>query len=189
MKFWIGIIISFFVIAFKSPMVAQSVEDRKAIRKQEKADIDSLFLVYSIPINVSYTYNFTQPAIADSLITLIHRRKYEYLDSSASAELYRAKIAELFPKPGDIEGMREFTAKTQSDKNYYADKFQSSDPFAQQIQLSFLKKDSGINYINVKRSNMPNVKKYRDWIFTYSDSEPPNQVAIRILDSLANTRR
>ena len=188
MKFWISIIISFFVIACNPPLVAQSVTDRKAIKKQEKADIDSLFLVYSIPINISYSNDFTQPGIADSLIALIQRKKYKYIDSTASAELFKAKLAELFPKPGDIEGMREFVAKTQSDKNYYVDKIQSSDPFAQKIQLSFLKKDSDINYINVKRFNWPNSKKFRDWIFTYSDSEPPDQVADRILDSLINTK-
>ena len=188
MKFWIVIIISFIVIACKPPLAAQSVKDRKTIKKQEKADIDSLFLVYSLPINVSYTNDFTQHYIADSLIALIQRKKYKYIDSTASAELFKAKLAELFPKPGDIEGMREFIANTQSDKNYYVDKIQSSDPFAQKIQLSFLKKDSGINNIIVKRFNWPNSKKFRDWIFTYSDSEPSDQVADRILDSLINTK-
>jgi hypothetical protein len=84
--------------------------------------------------------------------------------------------------------MKEFAAKTQSDKNYHVNKIQSAETFAQQIQLSFLKKDSGINYINVKRSNMPNAKKFRDWVFTYSDSEPSDQIAGRILDSLTTRK-
>lgn len=190
MKFWIVIIISFFVMACKSsPLAAQPVKDRKTLKKQEKADIDSLFIVYSIPINVSYSNDFTQPGIADSLIALIQRKKYKYMDSTTSAELFKTKLAELFPKPGDIEGMREFIAKAQSDKNYYADKFRSAEPFVQQIQLSFLKKDSGITYINVQRSNMPDKKKFRDWIFTYPDAEPLDQVAARILNLLINTSR
>ncbi len=189
MKFLIGIIFGGLVIACNPPLVAQSVTDRKAIKKQEKADIDSLFLVYSLPINISYGNDFAQPGIADSLIALIQRKKYKYIDSTASAELFKAKLAEIFPKPGDIEGVREFIAKSQSDKNYYVDKIRSSDPFAQQIQLSYLKKESGINYTNVKRFNWPDSKKFRDWIFTYSDSEPPDQIADRLLDSMINNRQ
>lgn len=187
MKFWISIIISFFVIACKLPATAQSVTSSKAIKKQEKADIDSLFIVYSLPINVSYTNNFTEPDIADSLIALLKRKKYKYIDSSAYVQLFKAKLNELMPM-NDIEGMREVVAKTKADKNYYINKVESADPFAQQIQLSFLKKDSGINYINVRRLNSPNSKKVRDWIFTYSDLEPRNQFADRILNSLINAK-
>ena len=187
MKFRIGILIGLFVIACKPPLTAQSVKDSKAIKKQEKADIDSLFIVYSLPIYVSYINNFTQLDIADSLIALLKRKKYKYLDSSAYSQLFKAKLAELM-QVSDLEGIREFVANTQSDKNYYVNKIQSADPFAQQIQLSFLKKDSGINYINVKRSNMPNAKKFRDWVFKYSDSEPSDQIARRILDSLTTRK-
>jgi hypothetical protein len=189
MKFWIGIVISCLVIACKLSASAQSVTSSKAIKKQEKSDIDSLFLVYSLPINVSYTDNFTKRDISDSLIALLKRKKYKYLDSSAYAQLFKDKFAEMTGLgSGDLEAMKEFLSKSQSDKNYYINKIQSADPFAQQIQLSFLKNDSGINYINVRRSNMPNTKKFRDWIFTYSDLESSNQLADRILVSLINTK-
>ena len=187
MKFWIGTIISFFVIAAKPPLAAQSVKDPKTVKKQEKADIDSLLLVYSLPINVSYTDNFTQPGIADSLIALLKRKKYKYLDSPAYAQLFKEKLNELLGL-GDLEGMREFIANTQSDKTYYVNKVQSADPIAQQIQLSFLKNDSGINYINIRRSNPLNTKKFRDWVFTYSDSDPADQVAERILNFSINRK-
>jgi hypothetical protein len=189
MKFWIGIVISCFVIACELPASAQSGTSSKAIKKQEKSDIDSLYLVYSLPISVSYTNNFTQRDIADSLIALLKRKKYKYIDSSTFAQLFKEKFAEMTGlRSGDLEGMKEFISKSQSDKNYYINKILSADPFSQQIQLSFLKNDSGINYINVRRSNMPNSKKFRDWIFTYSDLESSNQFADRILDSLINTR-
>jgi hypothetical protein len=188
MKFWVGIIIGCFVIACKLPRAAQSVTSSKAIKKQEKSDIDSLFIVYSLPINVSCN-NFTQPDIADSLIALLKRKRYKYIDSSAFAQLFKVKLEELTGLgSGDVEKMKEFVAKSQSDKNYYINKIQSADPFSQQIQLTFLKKDSGINYINVRRSNMPNTKKLRDWIFTYSNLESSNQFAERILDSLINRK-
>ena len=189
MKIWVVVIISFFVTACKLPAAAQSVTSSKAIKKQEKSDIDSLFIVYSLPINVSCNNNFIQRDIADSLIALLKRKKYKYLDSSAYAQLFKVKLEELTGiGGGDVERMREFVAKSQSDKNYYVNKIQSADPFAQQIQLSFLKKDSGINYINVRRSNMPNTKKFRDWIFTYPDLESSNQFVDRILDFLINTK-
>jgi hypothetical protein len=189
MRFWIVIIITFFLMACKLPASAQSVSSSKAIKKQEKSDIDSLFLVYSLPINVSCNNTFIQRDIADSLIALLKRKKYKYIDSSAYAQLFKVKLEELTGiGTSDVEKMKEFVAKSQSDKNYYVNKIQSADPFAQQIQLSFLKEDSGINYINVRRSNMPNTKKFRDWIFTYSDLEPFNQFADRILDSLINTK-
>src|SRR5688572_10519839 len=163
MKFWIVIIINFFVMACKLPASAQSGTSSKAIKKQEKSDIDSLFLVYSLPINVSCNNNFTQRDIADTLIALLKRKKYKYIDSSDYAQLFKVKLEELTGiGGGDMEKMREFVAKSQSDKNYYVNKIQSADPFAQQIQLSFFKKDSGINYINVRRTNMPNAKNFRD---------------------------
>ena len=189
MKFWIVIIISFFVLACKLPAYAQSGTSSKAIKKQEKSDIDSLFIVYSLPINVSCNNNFIQLGIADSLIALLKRKKYKYLDSSAYAQLFKVKLEELTGiGTSDVEKIKEFVAKSQSDKNYYVNKIQSADPFAQQIQLSFLKKDSGLNYINVRRSNMPNARKFRDWIFTYSDLESSNQFPDRILDTLINTK-
>jgi len=187
MKFWIGIIISFFVIACQTPGATQSFKNSRTIKKEEKADIDSLFIIYSLPINVSYTNNFTQPDIPDSLIALLKRKKYKYLDSSAYAQLYKAKLMELMPM-NDIKDMREILSKRESDKNYYTKKAETADPFAQQIRLSFLKNDSGINYINVRRLNPPNQRKFRDWVFTYSDLEPSDQFAVRILDSLVNTR-
>jgi len=188
MKFWTGIIISFLIMASKQALVAQSAKESRAIKKQqEKADIDSLFIVYSLPINVSYSDNFTRPNIADSLIALLKRKKYKYLDSSAYVQLYKTKFAELVPMNG-IEEMREMQAKLKADKNYYNNIVQSADPFAQQIQLSFLKSDSSMNYINVRRINSPNTKKFRDWIFTYSDLEPSNRFVDRILDSLINTK-
>ena len=183
MKFWTILIISFFIIAIKSPLTAQSVKDRKTVKKQEKADIDSLFIVYSLPINISYGNNITQPVIRDSLIALLRRNKYKYLDSSAYAQLFKAKFGDLIPM-NTIEDMREIISKVESDKNYYTKKAESADPFAQQIQISFLKKDSGINYLNVKRWNLPNARKFRNWVFTYLDAEPPDQIASRILNSL-----
>ena len=189
MKIWKVIIISFFVIVCKVPAAAQSLTSSKAIKKQEKSDIDSLYIVYSLPINVSSNNNFPQRDIVDSLVALLKRKKYKYIDSSAYAQLFKVKLEELTGiGGGDMERMREFVAKSQSDKNYYVNKIQSADPFAQQIQLSFLKKDSGLNYINVRRSNMPNARKFRDWIFTYSDLESSNQFPDRILDTLINTK-
>jgi hypothetical protein len=188
MKLCTHIVICLFLIACRPSQTTQSITDSRTIKKEQKADIDSLFIVYSVPIYVSYTDNFTRPEIADSLIALLKRRKYKCIDSSAYVQLYREKIMELMPT-NSIEGMREMQAKLQYDKNYYTNKFQSADPFAQQIQLSFSKTDSGMNYINVRRSNAPNPKKFRNWSFTYSDLEPSNQFAARILDSLINTNR
>ena len=187
MKFLMGLLIIFSTITCKSQQVSQSGNSKAAAKKQEQKDIDSLFIIYSLPIHVSYTNNFTQFDIADSLIALLKRKKYKYLEKSAYEQLFKTKLNELIPM-NTIEEMREVVAKTQSDKNYYIKKVESADPFAQQIQLSFLKKDSGINYINVRRSNSPNSRKFRDWVFTYSDLEPSNQFANRILDSLINTK-
>ncbi len=188
MKFWIFIIFTFLATC-KPPQATQSGTDPMSSKKEEQKDIDSLFIVYSLPINVSHINNFMQPDIADSLIALLKRKEYKYLEKSAYEQLFKAKLMDLMlPIPGS-EGVTEALAKFQSDKNYFNNKLQSADPFAQQIQLSFLKKDSGINYINVKRFNLPNGKKFRDWIFTYQDSETSGHLAARILDSLINTKK
>lgn len=187
MKFWIFIIFTFFATC-KPPQAIQSVSVPMSSKKEEKKDIDSLFIVYSLPIHVSYNNNFTEPDKADSLIALLKRKKYKYLEKSAYVELFTTKLMELKLIPGS-EGVTEALANLRKDKNYYIDKVQSADPFAQEIQLSFFKKDSGINYINVKRVNMPNGMIFRDWVFTYQDSETSGQLAVRILDSLINTKK
>jgi hypothetical protein len=188
MKIWTRIIIGLFLMSCKPAQTAQSNADSRTLKKEQKGDIDSLFIVSSLPINVSYAENFTRPDVADSLIALLKRKKYKYLDSFAYSQLFKEKLIELVPM-NSIEGMREMQANLKYDKNYYIDKVQAADPFAQQIQLSFFRADADLNYINIKRYNAPNGKKFRNWIFTYSDLEPANQFAARILDSLINTKR
>lgn len=186
MKFWIFIIFTFFATC-KPPQAIQTVSVPMSSKKEEKKDIDSLFIVYSLPIHVSYNKNFTELDKADSLIALIKRKKYKYLEKSAYEQLFTTKLMDIMLLAGP-DGVTETLAQLRNNKNYYIDKVQSADPFAQEIQLSFLKKDSGINYFNVRRSNLPNSKKFRDWVFTYQDSEPSGNLATRILDTLINKK-
>jgi len=187
MKFWIIIITAFSAAACKSTEVTQSGADAIANKKAEKRDIDSLYIVYSLPIFVSHTNNFHQIAIQDSLVALLKNKKYDHLDDAGFKQLFSTKQMEILPRNNSGQ-LKEATKKVKNEEDYFR-LMESQSPYLQLIQLSFLKHDSGLNYINVRRLNMPNAKKSRNWTFTYPDSEPSGQVASRLLDSLINTKR
>ena len=187
MKFLIGLLIIFSTIAGKSQQVSQSGKSKASAKKQEQKDIDSLFIVYSLPINVSHSDNFYRVDIQDSLIELLKQRKYNHLDRSAYEALFKAKQFEVIPRD-DPKRMHEVLEKIKNDENYLYQLLEAADPYLQLIQLSFLKKDSGLNYINIRRFNLPSPKQ-RNWVFTYHDSETSGHLAARILDSLIIKRQ
>jgi len=150
MKFWTILIVVFFTFACTSPQVAQSGKELRAIKKEEKGDLDSLFLVYSLPIYVTHSKNFNQIGVEDSLIALLKEKKYKYINTSEYEQLFKTKLAELMLGRMDPQGIKEAIKNIERDKNYYVNLVASADPYAQHIELSFLKKDSVINYIKVK---------------------------------------
>ena len=84
-----------------------------------------------------------------------------------------------------MDGINTRIAK-QNDKDYLLHLIQDAEPFAQQIDLSYMENDSTSTLISVKRSNLPNSRKSRQWTFEYKVAEPIGQLAFRILDSLTN---
>ena len=186
MKFLIGLLMIFSTSTCK-PQVSQSGNSKAAAKKQEQKDKDSLFIVYSLPIYVSHSDNFYRVDIKDSLIELLKQRKYNHLDQSAYEALFRAKQFEVIPS-NDPNRMHEVLEKIKNDKTYFYQLLDAADPYLQLIQLSFLKKDSGLNYINIRRFNLPSTKQ-RNWTFTYPDSETSGSLAARILDSLIIKRQ
>lgn len=188
MKYRITAIAAFLIFVCTTPLFAQSGKELKAIRKEEKRDLDSLFLVYSLPVYITVSKNFTEIGIEDSLIALLRERKYKRINNSDFEQLFKIKFAEIMPKT-DPASIKETIKNRERDKDYFLNLIASADPFAQQIKLSFLKRDSGINCINIKRFNLPDTRKSREWILTYADSETHGQFASRILDLLIRTRR
>ena len=187
MKYWIILLILFSTKACKPPQAGQSASSHISNKKQEQKDLDSLFIITTLPINVIFSKDFTLFDLQDSLIKLLKERKYKYLDKSANEALFKAKQFEMF-QTNDPVRLSEMIEKGQNDKNYLRNLLEAADPYGQNIVVSFLKKDSGINYFNVRRSNLPNSKKFRDWVFTYQDSEPSGNLATRILDTLINKK-
>ena len=149
--------------------------------------MDSLYIISSLPINVIFSKDFTLFDLQDSLIKLLKERKYKYLDKSANEALFKAKQFEPL-QTNDPVRMREMIDKGQNDKNYIRNLMLDADPYVQAIVVSFLKNESGINYINVRKSNLPNQIKQRNWVFTYQDSASSGDLAARILDTLINKK-
>lgn len=179
--------------ACKSPQIAQPTisnpkleasSNSKSSKKEEKKNIDSLFLVFSLPVHVSHHKIFQQIEIADALITLLKEKKYKYLSTSQFETLFTTKLLEILPR-NDLDGINTRIAK-QNDKDYLLHLIQDAEPFAQQIDLSYMENDSTSTLISVKRSNLPNSRKSRQWTFEYKVAEPIGQLAFRILDSLTN---
>ncbi|MCW3075059.1 MAG: hypothetical protein JWP69_2128 [Flaviaesturariibacter sp.] len=187
MKSWILLITIFFSVACKSPQLTQSSANPVSTRKEEKADMDSLYIVHSLPISVSHSTNFKQTAIHDSLVVFLKERKYKPLDEEAFKQLLGAKMMET-SLAANQERAKEMLQKMKTEEDYFR-LLESTPPYLQLVQLSFLKNDAGLNSINVRRINMPQARKSRNWVFTYPDSEPAGQVASHILDSLIKTKR
>lgn len=187
MKYLIISLILFSTIVCKPPQAGQSASNHISDKKQEQKDLDSLFIINSLPINVIFSKDFKRIDLQDSLIKLLKERKYKCLDKSANEALFKAKQFEML-QTNDPVRMREMIEKGQNDKNYLRNLMLEADPYVQTIVVSILKYESGINYINVRRSNLPNAIKQRDWVFTYQDSAPSGDLAARILDTLINKK-
>ena len=158
MKYWIISLILFLLQHVKPPQAGQSASNHIFDKKQEQKDLDSLYIISSLPINVIFSKDFTLFDLQDSLIKLLKERKYKYLDKSANEALFKAKQFEPL-QTNDPVRMREMIDKGQNDKNYLKNLMLDADPYVQNIVISFLKNESGINYINVIRSNLPNAIK------------------------------
>ncbi len=190
MKFWIIVITAVTALGCKSTKVEQSsavTVSNKVVssKEQKKTNFDSLFLDYSLPINVSQSENFKQLNIKDSLIVLLSRKKYTILSKEEAEKLFKERMSQALPI--DPQNLQE-TMKLMKDKETMLRTLESGNSYLQQISLSFLKKDAELNYINIKRYNPPKMRKSREWLFTFKDAEPANIIASRILDSLIQTK-
>ena len=185
MKFWIILITTVTALGCKSTKVEKSRAVTVSSKEEKKTNLDSLFLDYSLPVSVSHSENFKQRNIKDSLSALLSRKKYTILKKEDADQLLKEKMSQALPI--DPQNIQE-TVKIMQDKETMLQKLESGDPYLQQVHLSFLKKDSELNYISVKRYNLPKVRKSREWVFTFQDAEPANIIVSRILDSLIKTK-
>lgn len=190
MKLWLIVIITVAALGCKSTKVEQSgavTVSSKVVssKEQKKTNLDSLFLDYSLPVYVSELGNFKQLNIRDSLIALLFRKKYAVLKTEDAKQLIKEKMAQALPL--DQQNLQE-TMKIMKNKENMVQKLESGNPYLQEIVFSILKKDAELNYLNVKRYNLPTSRKSREWLITYKDAEPADIVASRILDSLIQTK-
>jgi hypothetical protein len=182
MNFRVILIITVTALGCKSTKVEKSGAVIVSSKEEKKTNFDSLFLDYSLPVTVSSSENFKQLNIKDSLSALLGRKKYTILKKEDADQLVKEKMSQTLPKDVD-ERM-----KLIGDKERFLPTLESGDFYLQQVHLSFLKKDSALNYISVKRSNPPKYRKSREWLFTFKDAEPANIIASRILDSLIKAK-
>jgi hypothetical protein len=169
---------------------SQSVKPTKADRKQERKNIDSLFIVYSLPVNVGLAKDFFNEELKDSITGIFKKKGYECPGYPAVGNLIKEKMLDFLPSPvTEREKYKETMEKVAKDKNYYFTLMGLADPFLQSIELSSEKNDAGESFINVKRQNFPNGRKSRIWTFKYDDSEPVQNLAIRIVDVLINKKQ
>jgi hypothetical protein len=185
MKLWVILITTVITLGCKSTKVEKPGAVTVSGKEEKKTNLDSLFLDYSLPIAVSQSENFKQVNIKDSLIALLGRKKYTILSKEEAGNLYKEKMSQALPI--DPQHLQE-TIKLGKDKETMLKTMESGNPYLQQISLSFLKKDAEWNYLNIKRINLPKLRKSRDWLFTFKDAEPANIIASRILDSLIHTK-
>ena len=83
----------------------------------------------------------------------------------------------------------EVMEKIQRDRTYYNQLMEMANPFMQCLYISMIKNDSSA-VVNIRRLNPPNVKKSREWNFTYDETtEPVNALAIRILDAIISKKQ
>lgn len=188
-KYIITVIICVF-ISYPIKSIGQSVKLTKEERKQERKNIDSLFIVHSLPIDVLTTKEFVYTALKDSVIEILKSKKYECPKPSIIKSLIADNMFAFLPSPvTEKEKYLETMEKVAKDKSYYFTLMELADPFLQNIVLSSEKNDLGIDLIIVKRQNLPNAKKERLWTFKQEDSESIQSLASRIIDTLINTKQ
>ena len=105
----------------------------------------------------------------------------QFLKKEDTEQLVKEKMSQALPI--DPKNLQE-TMKIMKDKETMAQKMESGPLYLQQVSLSFLNKESALNYINIKRYNAPKFRKLREWVFTFTDAEPADIIASRILDLL-----
>ncbi|MBV9986711.1 MAG: hypothetical protein JO301_03475 [Chitinophagaceae bacterium] len=185
MKFWVILITTVTALGCKSTKVEKSRAVTVSGKEEKKTNLDSLFLDYSLPIYVSQSANFSQVNIKDSLNALLSRRKFTILKKEEAEQLYKEKMAQALPI--DPQNIQE-TVKIMQDKETILRKVESGNPYLQQIYLSFSKNDSEVNYLTIKRYNLPNSRKSREWLLAFKDDETAGIIVSRILDSLTKAK-
>lgn len=164
----------------------QSTKPTKAERKQEQKNIDSLILVKSLPIDIEATGDFPNLELRDSVTETLKKKGYECPGYPAVGNLIKERMFDFLPSPHDNR-YGEIVERMAKDKNYFFQVLEAADPFMQKIELKQEKDINGVTFIRIKRHNYPNAKKIREWTFNYDESEPVNNLAARIVDTLTNT--
>lgn len=175
------------LFCFQITTIGQSVKLTKEEKKQERRNIDSLFIVYSLPIDIEAAKGFPYLDLRDSVIENLKSKGYNCPGNPAVANLIKEKMMDFLPSPFDREKYSETMEKIARDKNYVLQLLEQADPFMQRIELVHEKDENETNIIRVKRQNYPNGRKMRAWTFKYYESEPTRALANRIVDTLTNT--
>ena len=131
---------------------SQSVKLTKEERKQERKNIDSLFIVYSLPVNVGLAKDFFNEELKDSITEIFKKKGYECPGYPAVGNLITEKMFNFLPSPAtDKERYKETMEKVAKDQSYYFTLMELADPFLQSVTLSSENNDAGESLINVKR--------------------------------------
>jgi len=158
-------------------------------RKQKRKNIDSLFIVYSLPVSVGLSKNYFNNELKDSIAAIIIRKGYDYPDSFRIVTLFKEKIFAFLPSPvTEKERFKEVMEKAAKDQNYIWSLAEQAEPFLQRIILSAMQNDAGEYMIIVNRQNLPNGRKDREWTFKFDEKEPVQILAARIVATLANKK-
>ena len=171
----------------QTTVIGQRVKLTKEEKKQERRNIDSLFIVYSLPIDIEATGDFSYFELRDSIIATLKKKKYDCPGYPTVGNLIREKMMDFLPSHFDTEKYKETMERIAKDKNYVFQLLEEADPFMQRIELLQEKVGSGITFIRIKRQNYPNGRRMREWTFKYNESEAIGIIAMRIVDTLTNT--
>ena len=190
MKYGINIILIFFFIFCQKVSIGQSSKKlTKEERKQEQKNIDSLFIVQSLPIKFENAKDFPFVKLKDSIITILNKKGFDCPNEATIKSLMLEKMLDFLPSPTEKERYKEVMEKVAKDNSYYFKLMELADPFLQTAELSLEKNKAGVSFISVKRQNFPYLKKNKIWTFEYDASEPVINLARRIVDTLTNTKQ
>lgn len=188
MKIWGIIILICTLFCCQTPVIGQFTKLTKEERKQERKYMDSLFVIYSLPIDIEATSGFFNLPIRDSVIEILKRKGYDCPGQPTVGNLIKEKMMDFLPSPYD-KNYSETMDKIGKDKNYVLQLLEQSEPFMQRIELIQGQDDSGKIFVRVKRQNYPNGRKMREWTFKYEESEAINVLAMRMVVVLTNKNK
>jgi hypothetical protein len=186
MKRWLIKILICFFSCCSIATTAQSVKLTKEEKRQERKNIDSLFLVRSLPVFITAKDSLFRIDLQILLADSLKARKFECITYEQQNDITKKFFSDIFAV-NDKKRMLENLEKIKNDKEYFIKEMRIAPKVSQTVQLSPCANNND-SCIIVQRINNPELKNgsERRYEFIFNQSESVSKLISTIIYSLIN---